>query len=181
MVLVGSLTYDDIHLADTFSKTIFIKGQKQLIPEPTILMYNCRFKKLDLKQARIEPKCREEREPLPPKCPQKCGIWNICFCFNTHTHTTHTQAVVKINLHCLSFWSFIWKNYKNLSRSFRFPAPWRCFFSSVHLTHFLQGSGQRTGKAMAEASFCAQLLIFVFILIFVSDCCPDGRSKHSPL
>ncbi len=26
---------------------------------------------------------------------------------------------------------------QNLSRSFRFTAPWRCFFSSVHLTHFL--------------------------------------------
>ncbi len=35
-------------------------------------------------------------------------------------------------------------------------APWRCFFSSVHLTHFLQGSGQRTGMAKAEAWFCAQ-------------------------
>ncbi len=36
---------------------------------------------------------------------------------------------------------------QNLSRSFRFTAPWRCFFSSVHLTHFLQGSGQRIGMA----------------------------------
>ncbi len=25
---------------------------------------------------------------------------------------------------------------QNLSRSFRFTAPWRCCFSSVHLTHF---------------------------------------------
>ncbi len=30
------------------------------------------------------------------------------------------------------------------------------FFSSVHLTHVLQGSGQRTGMAIAEAWFCAQ-------------------------
>ncbi len=30
------------------------------------------------------------------------------------------------------------------------------FFSSVHLTHFLQGSAQRTGMAIAEAWFCAQ-------------------------
>ncbi len=51
---------------------------------------------------------------------------------------------------------------QNLSRSFRFTAPWRCFFSSVHLTHFLQGSGQRTGMAIAEAWFCAQWPIFVF-------------------
>ncbi len=31
---------------------------------------------------------------------------------------------------------------QNHSRSFRFTASWQCFFSSVHLTHFLQGSGQ---------------------------------------
>ncbi len=45
---------------------------------------------------------------------------------------------------------------QNHSRPFRFPAPWRCFFSSVHPIHFLQGSGQRTGMAIAEAWFCAQ-------------------------
>ncbi len=42
-----------------------------------------------------------------------------------------------------------------------------CFFSSVHLTHFLQGSGQRTGMAIAEAWFCAQWPIFVLFLRFV--------------
>ncbi len=41
------------------------------------------------------------------------------------------------------------------------------FFSSVHLTHFLQGSGQRTGMAIAEAWFCAQWPIFVLFLRFV--------------
>ncbi len=70
---------------------------------------------------------------------------------------------------------------QNLSRSFRFTAPWRCFFSSVHLTHLLQGSGQRTETAMVKYSFCAQWPIFVFILMFVLDCCPVGRSKHGPL
>ncbi len=45
---------------------------------------------------------------------------------------------------------------QNLSRSFRFTAPCWCFFSSVHLTHFLQGSGQGTEMAIAEAWFCAQ-------------------------
>ncbi len=34
------------------------------------------------------------------------------------------------------------------------------FFSSVHLTHLLQGSGQRTGMNIAEAWFCAQWPIF---------------------
>ncbi len=53
---------------------------------------------------------------------------------------------------------------QNHSRSFRFTAPWWCFFSSVHLTHFLQGSGQRTGMAIAEAWFCAQWPIFVLVL-----------------
>ncbi len=42
-----------------------------------------------------------------------------------------------------------------------------CFFSSVHLTHFLQGSGQRTGMAKAEAWFCVQWPIFVLFLRFV--------------
>ncbi len=53
------------------------------------------------------------------------------------------------------------------TRSFRFTAPCWCFFSSVHLTHFLQGSGQRTGMAIAEAWFCAQWPIFVLFLRFV--------------
>ncbi len=40
-------------------------------------------------------------------------------------------------------------------------------FSSVHLTHVLQGSGQRTGMDIAEAWFCAQWPIFVMFLRFV--------------
>ncbi len=52
---------------------------------------------------------------------------------------------------------------QNHSRSFRFPALWLCFFSSVHLTHFLQGSGQRTGMAIAEAWFCTQWPVFLFL------------------
>ncbi len=54
---------------------------------------------------------------------------------------------------------------QNLSRSFRFTAPWRCFFSSSH--SFSTGSGQRTGMARAEAWFCAQWPIFVLFLRFV--------------
>ncbi len=55
---------------------------------------------------------------------------------------------------------------QNLSRSFRFPAPcWWCF-SSVHPTHFLQGSGQRTGMAIAEAWFCALAHFCVFEFCF---------------
>ncbi len=56
---------------------------------------------------------------------------------------------------------------QNHSRPFRFPAPCWCFFSSVHFTHFLQDSGQRTGMAIAEAWFCAQWPIFVLFLRFV--------------
>ncbi len=56
---------------------------------------------------------------------------------------------------------------QNLSRSFRFTTPWRCFFSWVHLTHFLQGSGQRTGMIIAEAWFCTQWPIFVLFLRFM--------------
>ncbi len=40
-------------------------------------------------------------------------------------------------------------------------------FSSVHLTHVLQGSGQSTGMAIAEAWFCAQWPIVVLFLRFV--------------
>ncbi len=56
---------------------------------------------------------------------------------------------------------------QNLSKSFRLPAPCWCFFSSVHLTHSLQGSGPRTVMAIAEALFCAQWLILVLFLRFV--------------
>ncbi len=54
---------------------------------------------------------------------------------------------------------------QNPSRSFRFPDPWRCFFSSVHLTHVLQGSGQRTGMAIAEP-ILVLFLRFVFGLLY---------------
>ncbi len=37
--------------------------------------------------------------------------------------------------------------------------------SLLHLTHLLQGSGQRTETAMVKDSFCAQWPIFVFILM----------------
>ncbi len=65
-------------------------------------------------------------------------------------------------------WQEIWDHsfIQNLSRSFRFPAPCWCFFSSVHLTHFLQGSGQRTGMAIAEAWFCALAHFCVFEFCF---------------
>ncbi len=45
---------------------------------------------------------------------------------------------------------------QNHSRPFRLPALCWVFFSSVHLTHVLQGSGQRTGMTIAEAWFCTQ-------------------------
>ncbi len=56
---------------------------------------------------------------------------------------------------------------QNHSRSFRFTASWRCFFSSVHPNNFLQGSGHRTEMARAETWFCAQWHIFVLFLRFV--------------
>ncbi len=55
---------------------------------------------------------------------------------------------------------------QNHSRPFRFTAPCWCFFSSVHFTHFLHGSGQRTGM-VAEACFFAQWTIFVLFFRFV--------------
>ncbi len=55
---------------------------------------------------------------------------------------------------------------QNLSRSFIFPASWRYFFCSVHFTHFLHGSGQRTGM-VAEAWFCALWHFCVLFLSFV--------------
>ncbi len=70
---------------------------------------------------------------------------------------------------------------QNNSRPFRFPAPWRCFFSSVHLTHVLQGSGQRTGMAEAEACFCAQWPIFVLFLRFVFELLSGWKIQTWPI
>ncbi len=61
----------------------------------------------------------------------------------------------------------IWTREDLYSRSFRFTASCWCFFSSVHPTHFLQGSGQKTGMAIAETWFCAQWPIFVLLLRFL--------------
>ncbi len=55
---------------------------------------------------------------------------------------------------------------QNLLQILQIHSSWRCF-SSVHLTHLLQGSGQRTGMAIAEAWFCTQWPIFVLFLRFV--------------
>ncbi len=52
-------------------------------------------------------------------------------------------------------------------RPFLHPESLICFFSSVHLTHFLQGSGQRTGMAIADAWFCVQWPMLVLFLRFV--------------
>ncbi len=45
--------------------------------------------------------------------------------------------------------------------------PFASLTARNHLTHVLQGSGQRTGMAIAEAWFCAQWPIFVLFLRFV--------------
>ncbi len=64
---------------------------------------------------------------------------------------------------------------QNLSRSFRFTAPWRCFFSSVHLTHFLLGSGQRTGMTSRSlvlckvSHFCVVFEVCVWIIVRLED------------
>ncbi len=64
---------------------------------------------------------------------------------------------------------------QNHSRSSRFTAPWRCFFSSVHLTHFLQGSGQRTGMASRSlvlcpvTHFCVVFEVCVWITVRLED------------
>ncbi len=51
------------------------------------------------------------------------------------------------------------------------------FFSSVHLTQFLQGSDQRTGMDIAEAWFCDPFLCCFWGLCL--DYCSVGRSKHA--
>ncbi len=70
---------------------------------------------------------------------------------------------------------------QNLSRPFRFTAQWWCFFSSVHLTTFLQRSGQRTGMAIAEVWFCAQWPIFVLFLRFVFALLYDLKIQTWPI
>ncbi len=52
---------------------------------------------------------------------------------------------------------------QNHSRPFRFTAPWRYFFSSVHFTHFLQGSGQKTGsRSLVVCSVTLLCVVFEF-------------------
>ncbi len=64
---------------------------------------------------------------------------------------------------------------QNLSRSFRFTAPWRCCFSSVHLTHFLQSSGQRTGMTTRSlvlcsvTHFCVVFEVCFWIIVWLDD------------
>ncbi len=70
---------------------------------------------------------------------------------------------------------------QNHSRPFRFTSPWRSFFSSVHLTRFLQGSGQRTGMAIAEAWSSAQWPIFVLFLRFVFGLLSGWKIQTQPI
>ncbi len=70
---------------------------------------------------------------------------------------------------------------QNYPRPFIFPAPWRCFSSSVHLTTFLQRSGQRTGMAIAEVWFCAQWPIFVLFLRFAFGLLYDWKIQPWPI
>ncbi len=58
---------------------------------------------------------------------------------------------------------------QNHSRPFRFTDPWRCVFSSVHLTHFLQGSVQRNGMVIAEDWFCVVFEVCVQIIVQLED------------
>ncbi len=83
----------------------------------------------------------------------------------------------EVREHLTRDYSFI----QNLSRPFRFRDPWRCVFSSVHLTHFLQGSVQRNGMAIAEDWFCAQWLIFVLFLRFVFELLYGWKIKTWPI
>ncbi len=63
------------------------------------------------------------------------------------------------------------------------------FFSSVHLTHFLQGSGQRTGMTSRSlvlcsvTHFCVVFKVCVWIIVRLEDpnmaqTCPDGGNGN---
>ncbi len=54
---------------------------------------------------------------------------------------------------------------------------------SVHLTHFLQGSGQRTGMAIAEAWFCTQWPICVIfeVCVWIIVRLEDPNMAHSKI
>ncbi len=63
---------------------------------------------------------------------------------------------------------------QNHSRPFIFTASCWCFFSSVHLTHFLQGSGQRTGQSRSlvlcsVTHFCVVFEVCVWIIVRLED------------
>ncbi len=116
---------------------------------------------------------RDQRPFLHPESLQTLYIpssMTVLLLFSSLTHSFY-RVQVREHWHEIRDHSFIQNNF----RPFIFPAPWRCFFSSVHLTHVLQGSGQRTGMAKAEAWFCAQWPILCCFLGLCLDYCTVGR------
>ncbi len=59
---------------------------------------------------------------------------------------------------------------QNHSRSFRFPAPWRCSFSSVHLTHFGFRSEDWNGHSRSLV-LCSVIhfCVCVWIIVWLED------------
>ncbi len=63
---------------------------------------------------------------------------------------------------------------QNLSRSFRFTAPWRCFFSSVHLTStgFRSEDWNGHSRSLVLCSvthFCVDFEVCVWIIVRLED------------
>ncbi len=103
--------------------------------------------------------------------------WQKLQFFFSKTHWTQLNV---------PFYSILFEKIRNHSfiqnhpRPFKFTAPCWCFFSSVHFTHFLQGSGQRTGMTIEKTWF---LLSDPFLCFWglCLDYYPVERSKHGSL
>ncbi len=110
------------------------------------------------------------------------SLWNKCFSSNTHWpqltapfySILFETSICQFNRSkCSSIMpNEVREHLTGYQRPFLHPESLQILqipsiFSSVNLTHVLQGSGQRTGMDIAEAWFCAQWPIFVMFLRFV--------------
>ncbi len=103
----------------------------------------------------------------------KITLWNKCFSLVHFGHNYWQPIIWFFSYNAWRVWrtpdkeirdhSFIQK----LSRSYRFTAPWRCFFYSIH-TRFLSASGRGTGKlnfVLSDTFLCWCWCLFRIIVL----------------
>ncbi len=119
---------------------------------------------------RVQVREHLTRDQRPFLHPESLQIFRFTASSLQFTHSSSTGFRSENTWHEIRDHSFIQNHSRSLDSQL-------LLFSS--LTHLLQGSDQRTGMAIAEACFCAQWPIFVF-LRFVFGLLSGWRSKHGP-